>query len=375
MKVWNRHAVPSHIQAVYVGRGTPLGNPFPITQTDDRASVIKKYRAYAAFKLSYLDKEFVDGLLDLAGTDNISCSCSPQACHGDVIAEIWDYIRQKDNPLLGIKAWVRDNGYPYLIEKDGKDHINIYSKAATSVGRLWTNMQYMPFTSQEFGYTTSVEAVWHFVSTGCKHPEILQMKPFDAKKYAKTLPKDKPQDFKDIIIRALKDRMAEHPIKRALLGASHLPLTHYYHYGTNDTIVYTPHDWLIQAIEDIRAQIKSECQKVVIAGSRDFYDYDILEKIIYKTGFNIKTVISGKAKGADTLGEIYAKKHNLNIEEYPADWDQYGKSAGYIRNSQMGDNGDAAIVICVNNSKGSLNMIEIMRKLNKPCYAVMINRS
>jgi len=77
--------------------------------------------------------------------------------------------------------------------------------------------------------------------------------------------------------------------------------------------------------------------KVIICGSRDFNDYKYMEKCIERSGFNITEIVSGAAKGADSLGERYAKEHDIKLTRFPADWNSLGKKAGPIRNQQMID--------------------------------------
>jgi len=104
--------------------------------------------------------------------------------------------------------------------------------------------------------------------------------------------------------------------------------------------------------------------KIIIAGSRDFNDYDLLkkkcdrffgEKLYYE-------IVSGTAKGADLLGERYAKEKYYPITKFPADWDKYGKSAGYIRNKQMADYADGLIAFWDGKSKGTKLMIDLAEK-------------
>src|SRR6187401_1706565 len=90
---------------------------------------------------------------------------------------------------------------------------------------------------------------------------------------------------------------------------------------------------------------RNKTMKTIIAGSRDIKLYSIVEKAIQQSGFEITTVISGKANGVDKLGEEYAKKNNLPIMKFPANWDLYGKSAGYIRNDEMAKNAEALIAV------------------------------
>ena len=80
---------------------------------------------------------------------------------------------------------------------------------------------------------------------------------------------------------------------------------------------------------------------VIVAGSRSFNDYRMLtEKLDYyfsvkiSQGFKIH-IVSGGAKGADMLAEQYAKEKGYESLVFPADWNRFGKSAGYKRNRQI----------------------------------------
>lgn len=77
--------------------------------------------------------------------------------------------------------------------------------------------------------------------------------------------------------------------------------------------------------------------KILVAGSRTFTDRTLLELELGKYLHRSPTIISGGAKGADTLAEAYAGSTGLNFVKYPADWQRYGKSAGMIRNRKMID--------------------------------------
>ena len=87
--------------------------------------------------------------------------------------------------------------------------------------------------------------------------------------------------------------------------------------------------------------------RLAIIGSRDFNDYELLENEVNKLRKrhkNINIIVSGGARGADTLAEQYADNHNLKKQIYHAEWNIYGKRAGYIRNQVIWDNCD--IIIC-----------------------------
>lgn len=126
--------------------------------------------------------------------------------------------------------------------------------------------------------------------------------------------------------------------------------------------------------------------RLLVCGSRDYGVYDIdmspHEKLsaIQDSLFLCYTlneyldsgliIISGAAKGADTQAAAWARVHNVTLEEYPADWKQYGRSAGPIRNKQMLVEGKPDMVLAFSNdfegSKGTKNLVEQAKKAGIP---------
>jgi|SRR5688572_4102066 hypothetical protein len=108
--------------------------------------------------------------------------------------------------------------------------------------------------------------------------------------------------------------------------------------------------------------------KILICGSRHFNDYDLLKKEVLNAlpigNYVRATIISGHARGADTLGERFAEEMQWELDVYPADWETYGKRAGPIRNTQMLREGKPDMVIAFRgpNSRGTQNMINQARK-------------
>ena len=111
--------------------------------------------------------------------------------------------------------------------------------------------------------------------------------------------------------------------------------------------------------------------KTVIAGSRGIWDYQILLVALESWLLPITAVLSGRASGADRLGERYAREMALPMLPYPANWEKYGPSAGYLRNRQMARDCDAAIILWDGHSPGSKHMANLMDELDKP-YLVHI---
>jgi hypothetical protein len=107
-------------------------------------------------------------------------------------------------------------------------------------------------------------------------------------------------------------------------------------------------------------------KKVIIAGSRSFNDYELLkERCDYWLGNEIKIdlqILSGTANGADKLGEKYALERGYKVIKFPADWETYGKKAGYLRNKEMAKVGDILIAFWDGKSKGTKHMIDLAKE-------------
>ncbi len=112
-------------------------------------------------------------------------------------------------------------------------------------------------------------------------------------------------------------------------------------------------------------------KRIVVAGGRDFADYETAKTFIDQCLSDISDkyniiFISGGCKGADALGERYAKEKGYLIERYLAEWKRYGRSAGPIRNKKMADVCDFVICFWDGKSRGTKSMIEYAESLGKP---------
>jgi len=110
--------------------------------------------------------------------------------------------------------------------------------------------------------------------------------------------------------------------------------------------------------------------KTIIAGPRSFTSERIFHSIIKKYPSEITEVVCGMARGVDMLGYKWAKENGIPVKEFPADWEKYGKRAGPIRNKEMEQYADAAIIIWDGQSKGTKSMLNIMIKSRKPTWLV-----
>lgn len=109
--------------------------------------------------------------------------------------------------------------------------------------------------------------------------------------------------------------------------------------------------------------------KLIVAGSRDFDNEELAYKVLDTLTAHLVDIsgdphsevqiVSGKATGADKIGEQYAQDHYLGIKEFPADWKKYGNAAGPIRNNEMASYADALVCFWDGQSKGTKNMIKL----------------
>lgn len=111
---------------------------------------------------------------------------------------------------------------------------------------------------------------------------------------------------------------------------------------------------------------------VIIAGGRDFNDYELLKR---KCDFFLKNkeniiIISGTARGADSLGEKYAEERGYYVMRFIPNWEKDGKSAGFKRNAEMLKSADAVICFWDGKSKGTKHMIDITREKEIPLRIV-----
>ena len=115
--------------------------------------------------------------------------------------------------------------------------------------------------------------------------------------------------------------------------------------------------------------------RVIIAGNRDFEDYDFVSRTLDAI-LPLKTkkviIVSGTSRGADRLGERYAMERKLSLEKYPADWEYFGKAAGPKRNMQMAKIADAVIAFWDGESCGTQSMIGCAKGENIPCTVIRI---
>lgn len=106
--------------------------------------------------------------------------------------------------------------------------------------------------------------------------------------------------------------------------------------------------------------METKAMITIVAGGRDFINYPVIEKVL--DSFEISTILSGKARGADSVGETYAQRKKIPVWEFPANWNLYKNKAGFLRNKKMAQAGERLIAFWDGRSPGTKNMIFLAKQ-------------
>jgi hypothetical protein len=114
---------------------------------------------------------------------------------------------------------------------------------------------------------------------------------------------------------------------------------------------------------------------LAVVGSRSIVDYEWVKKKILETYplDEITEIVSGGARGVDSLAEKFAREYKKKLKVFPALWDVFGKSAGFQRNYQIVDYADEVIAFWDGFSNGTKHTIDTASQKRKAC--VVINES
>ena len=113
--------------------------------------------------------------------------------------------------------------------------------------------------------------------------------------------------------------------------------------------------------------------KIAIIGSRDFDNYNLVVATMEEfqtTHPPTTTIVSGGARGADTLGEKWANNNKIPIKIFLAEWKKHGKAAGLIRNKDIIENSDHVVAFWDGESKGTKHSLGLCHKSNTP-YSII----
>lgn len=108
--------------------------------------------------------------------------------------------------------------------------------------------------------------------------------------------------------------------------------------------------------------------KLIIAESRNFNDYALLDQSIAELNVEITEVVCG---GAGSLGELWALAHQIPVKYFPAQWELYGNAAEPIRNAEMAEYGDYLLAFWDGKSRGTKHIISSMERIRKHRKVIM----
>jgi len=112
--------------------------------------------------------------------------------------------------------------------------------------------------------------------------------------------------------------------------------------------------------------------KVAIIGSREFNDYALVCKTLDPVKNRITLIVSGGARGADSLGERYAEENGIGTRIFIPDWDRYGKRAGFLRNKDIVEVADVIVAFWDGKSPGTASALDYAEQMEKPCKVIKV---
>lgn len=113
--------------------------------------------------------------------------------------------------------------------------------------------------------------------------------------------------------------------------------------------------------------------KIAIIGSREAGNINLEQELINRLGiFTNDTIISGGARGIDTLAAQVARKHGIRLLEFRPDYATYGRGATFVRNRQIVDEADVVIAFWNGTSRGTKYTIEYAKKKYVPVVIIKI---
>jgi len=155
----------------------------------------------------------------------------------------------------------KKEGFLHMPHLDGITHINVYSKAQTSLGQALSNFAHISFIHPKDGKCESVEGYWYFLKSGREYPYLKELYGINAKNEGKKHPRVEDSDFIEDIKDAITCKIVQNSDLERDFKASTLPFTHYYWYGSlmSPRIMMKETDkWLIDHLESLRTSLLKE---------------------------------------------------------------------------------------------------------------------
>ncbi len=110
--------------------------------------------------------------------------------------------------------------------------------------------------------------------------------------------------------------------------------------------------------------------RVAIVGSRSVRESGLVARAVEESGFPVRHLVTGGARGVDSSAERWARRHGIPVTIHRAKWRRYGSAAGPIRNQQVVDDAEAVIAVWDGTSTGTADTVERARKRGIPVFVL-----
>lgn len=111
-------------------------------------------------------------------------------------------------------------------------------------------------------------------------------------------------------------------------------------------------------------------KRVAVVGSRAFSEPETVMNFLVKYCMGAACIVSGGARGVDSWAEYFANRSKIPLSVYPAEWDVYGKSAGYRRNEVIVNHADIVVAFWDGISRGTKHTMDLATKYNRQLYVI-----
>ena len=113
---------------------------------------------------------------------------------------------------------------------------------------------------------------------------------------------------------------------------------------------------------------------IAIAGCRTFVDYKLFSSFMDKIAVPGDSIVTGDSAGTDSMALQYAQQHKMKFRIYRADWENYGKAAGPIRNKDLVHFCDKVVIFWDQKSPGTKTTLDLAKTANKRIIEIDISK-
>lgn len=231
---------------------------------DEKKDGESLYRTWLVTKLVYRDPKVSEAFRLRTVNEILLPDMFSEQPGINIINDLYRRIMAHGDYDQGVAALAVDEKIICIPANDGVNHINVYSKGLTKLGRGLSNFASIPFDHPVDGRCASVEGYWYFLKTGRLFPHLKELSGINAKKEGKKYPSIELSDFIIQIKQAITCKILQNDKLREDVKASTLPFVHYYvYYGALGDFKVIPvggDQWMMEHLEAIRADLRESIE-------------------------------------------------------------------------------------------------------------------